>query len=242
MITLIPAIDLIEGKCVRLTKGDYSTKKVYNEDPVAVACELESCGIGRLHVVDLDGARQKRVVNHKVLERIATATDLVVDFGGGIKSDEDLHIVFESGAAMATIGSVAATSPELFMDWLAVYGAERMILGADVKNGVIAINGWEEESCEALFPFIERNMSAGVRHVLCTDISCDGMLGGPSLPLYRSIIERFPDCGLIASGGIGCMSDIMELEKAGIRAVVFGKAIYEGRITLDELTRWIANQ
>lgn len=187
MIELIPAIDLIDGKCVRLTKGDYATQKTYNEDPVAVAREFESYGFKRLHVVDLDGARSKHIVNHKVLERLASATGLTIDFGGGIKADEDLRIAFESGAALVTIGSVAATRPELFLGWLGQYGSDHIILGADVKDGLISINGWKEESTQELLPFLRRYMDEGVRHVLCTDISKDGMLQGPSTDLYRRV-------------------------------------------------------
>ena len=242
MIELIPAIDLIDGKCVRLTKGDYATQKVYNEDPVAVAREFEAYGFKRLHVVDLDGARSKHVVNHKVLERMASATRLVIDFGGGIKTDEDLRIAFASGAAMVTVGSVAATSPELFLGWLGQYGADHVILGADVKDGRISINGWKEESALELLPFLHRYMDKGVRHVLCTDISKDGMLQGPSTPLYRKVMEEFPECRLIASGGVSCMDDIIRLDEADIPAVVFGKAIYEGRISLEELAEWAENK
>ena len=183
MIELIPAIDLIDGKCVRLTKGDYATQKTYNEDPVAVAREFESYGFKRLHVVDLDGARSKHIVNHKVLERLASATGLTIDFGGGIKADEDLRIAFESGAALVTIGSVAATRQELFLGWIGQYGADHIILGADVKDGLISINGWKEESTQELLPFLRRYMDEGVRHVLCTDISKDGM------PFHRPLPE-----------------------------------------------------
>lgn len=243
MIELIPAIDLIDGKCVRLTKGDYSTQKVYNEDPVAVAREFADHGFRRLHVVDLDGARSKHIVNYHVLERItASVQHLVIDFGGGIKTTEDLRIAFESGASLVTVGSVAATAPDLFCEWLSQYGADRLILGADVKNGRISINGWKEESSEELLPFLSRFMKEGVRHVLCTDISRDGMLQGPATPLYRSIMAEFPDCRLIASGGVSCMQNIIALDEAGIPAVVFGKAIYEGKITLKELADWAEKQ
>ena len=243
MIELIPAIDLIDGQCVRLTKGDYSTRKTYNEDPVAVAREFESYGFKRLHVVDLDGARSKHVVNHKVLERIAASTSgLVIDFGGGIKSDEDLRIAFDSGASLVTVGSIAATQPEMFIGWLQEYGADRLILGADVKDGRISINGWKEESTQELLPFLDLFIQKGTRHVLCTDISKDGMLQGPATPLYRKIIARYPECRLIASGGVSGMQDIIALDEAGIPAVVFGKAIYEGRISLKELAGWAENK
>lgn len=241
MIELVPAIDLIEGKCVRLTKGDYSTRKVYNEDPVAVAREFESYGFSRLHVVDLDGARSHHIVNQHVLERIASATNLTIDFGGGIKTDQDIRIAFESGASLVTIGSVAITQPELFMEWLQCFGPERIILGADVKNGMISINGWKEESERELIPFLSSYIGQGVCHVLCTEISKDGMLQGPATSLYKKIMAEFPDCRLIASGGVSSMQDIVDLNNAGIPAVVFGKAIYEGRISLEELALWAEN-
>lgn len=242
MIELIPAIDLIDGKCVRLTKGDYATQKVYNEDPVAVAREYESHGFKRLHVVDLDGARSKHIVNHKVLERMASATTLTIDFGGGIKSDEDIRIAFGSGASLVTVGSIAATHPERFTEWLIRYGADHIILGADVRNELISINGWKEESSQELIPFLRHYIEKGVRHVLCTDISKDGMLSGPSISLYRKVMEKFPECRLIASGGVSCMQDIISLHEAGIPAVVFGKAIYEGKISLEELAEWAENK
>lgn len=239
MIELIPAIDLIGGKCVRLTKGDYDTQKVYNEDPVAVAREFEEYGFKRLHVVDLDGARSKHVVNHKVLERMAQATDLVIDFGGGIKTDEDIRIATESGAQMVTVGSVAVTRPDLFLGWLQQLGSERIILGADVKNGRISINGWKEDSSDELIPFLDKYIQKGVQKVLCTEISKDGTLQGPATALYREIMTQFPQCHLIASGGVSSMNDLKELDQAGIPAVVFGKAIYEGRIALKDLALWM---
>ena len=235
MIELIPAIDVIDGKCVRLTKGDYDTKKIYNEDPVSVAKEFEAHGIRRLHVVDLDGARSKHIVNDKVLQRIARETNLVIDFGGGIKTDEDVARAFEAGAHMITIGSIAVTDPERSMEWLHKYGPEHIVLGADVRNGRVSINGWKEDSQEELLPFLDRYLSEGMRNVLCTDISKDGMLQGPSIALYREVMEHYPDCHLIASGGVSSMDDIRALEAAGIPAVVFGKAIYEGKIKLEEL-------
>ena len=235
MIELIPAIDIIDGKCVRLTKGDYDTKKIYNEDPVSVAKEFEAHGIRRLHVVDLDGARSKHIVNDKVLQLIARETNLVIDFGGGIKTDEDVARAFEAGAHMITIGSIAVTDPERSMEWLHKYGPEHIVLGADVRNGRVSINGWKEDSQEELVPFLDRYLSEGMRNVLCTDISKDGMLQGPSIALYREVMEHYPDCHLIASGGVSSMDDIRALEAAGIPAVVFGKAIYEGKIKLEEL-------
>ena len=206
MIELIPAIDLIGGKCVRLTKGDYDTQKVYNEDPVAVAREFEEYGFKRLHVVDLDGARSKHVVNHKVLERMAQATNLVIDFGGGIKTDEDIRIATENGAQMVTVGSVAVTRPDLFLGWLQQLGSERIILGADVKNGRISINGWKEDSSDELIPFLDKYIQKGVQKVLCTEISKDGTLQGPATTLYREIMTQFPQCHLIASGGVSSMN------------------------------------
>lgn len=235
MIELIPAIDIIDGKCVRLTKGDYDTKKIYNEDPVSVAKEFEAHGIRRLHVVDLDGARSKHIVNDKVLQRIARETNLVIDFGGGIKTDEDVARAFEAGAHMITIGSIAVTDPERSMEWLHKYGPDHIVLGADVRNGRVSINGWKEDSQEELIPFLDRYLSEGMRNVLCTDISKDGMLQGPAIALYREVMEHYPECHLIASGGVSSMDDIRALEAAGIPAVVFGKAIYEGKIKLEEL-------
>lgn len=235
MIELIPAIDIIDGKCVRLTKGDYATSKVYNEDPVEVALEIESYGLGRLHVVDLDGAKSKHVVNHRVLHRIASRTSLKIDFGGGIKSDEDLVIAFENGAQMVTVGSVASQQPELFLKWLEAYGGEKMILGADTRDGFISVNGWQEESRQELLPYLGEYIGHGVRNVLCTDIHKDGMLQGPSVGLYRQIMAAYPTLHLIASGGVSSLDDIRELDEAGIPAVVFGKALYEGRFTLKQL-------
>lgn len=235
MIELIPAIDLIDGKCVRLSQGDYERKKVYNENPLEVAKELEAHGIRRLHVVDLDGAASHHVVNYRTLEQITTRTSLVVDFGGGVKSDGDLKIAFESGAAMVTGGSVAVKDPELFTRWLQMYGPERIILGADVKERKIAVNGWKDNSACELFPFLKAYVEKGIRKVICTDIRCDGMLQGASIALYQEILEQHPDLCLIASGGVGCMEDIRELEAAGVPAVIFGKALYEGRISWREL-------
>lgn len=235
MIELIPAIDIIDGKCVRLSQGDYESKKVYNENPVEVAKELEAHGIRRLHVVDLDGAASHHVVNYRTLEQIAVNTSLIIDFGGGIKNDEDLRIAFENGATMVTGGSVAVKNPELFCGWLQAYGPEKIILGADVKDRKIAVNGWKDESACELFPFLKEYVEKGVRKVICTDISCDGMLQGPSTTLYREVLEQYPGLFLIASGGVSCADDIRELEVAGVPAVIFGKALYEGRITLKDL-------
>ena len=235
MIELIPAIDLIDGKCVRLTKGDYNQKKVYNENPVEIAKGFEEMGFKRLHVVDLDGARSKHIVNVDVLNAITTETNLVVDFGGGIKSEEDIEKAFANGASMVTIGSIAVTQPELFLKWLDQYGAEKLILGADVKNGMISINGWKEDSAEQLLPFLKKYIDHGVKNVLCTEISKDGTLQGPALQLYQEIMAAYPQLHLIASGGVSSNEDIIALDQAGIPAVVFGKAFYEGKINIPEL-------
>lgn len=235
MIELIPAIDLIDGKCVRLTKGDYDQKTIYNEDPVSQAMEFQHLGFRRLHIVDLDGAKSKHIVNDAVLKAITQATDLIVDFGGGIKSTEDIEKAFMAGAHMVTIGSVAVTEPELFMGWLRKYGAEKIILGADVRNGMVSINGWKEDSSEALLPFLEKYVNAGVRNVLCTEISKDGTLAGPATELYRKVMAQYPHLHLIASGGVSCNADIQKLDENGIPAVVFGKAYYEGKIDIKEL-------
>ena len=237
MIELIPAIDIIEGKCVRLTKGDYDRKTVYRDQPAEVAREFEQLGFKRLHVVDLDGAKSKHIVNDAVLKAITTETNLIVDFGGGIKTDEDIEKAFAAGAAMVTVGSVAVTQPDLFMGWLERYGAERMILGADVRHGKISINGWKEDSSEDLLPFLRKYIDAGVRNVLCTEISKDGTLSGPAIDLYRQVMAAYPELHLIASGGVSSIDDIKALDAAGIPAVVFGKAIYEGRIDLHELAQ-----
>ena len=239
MIEIIPAIDIIDGKCVRLTKGDYDTKKVYNEDPLEVAKMFESHGIRRLHTVDLDGARSQHIVNYKTIEKIADHTSLVIDFGGGIKSDEDIDIAFASGATMVTIGSVAVKKPALFEEWLEKYNDNKIILGADVKDGVISINGWTEGADDELMPFLHRYVSKGVDNVLCTDISRDGMLQGPAVQLYEDVMQEFPELHLIASGGVSCIEDIDLLNSAGIPAVVFGKAIYEGKISMEELEKYV---
>lgn len=235
MIELIPAIDIIDGKCVRLTKGDYDQKTIYNEDPVSQAIEFQRLGFRRLHIVDLDGAISKHIVNDAVLKAITQATDLTVDFGGGIKSEADIEKAFVAGAHMVTIGSVAVTEPETFLGWLSKYGADRIILGADVRNGMVSINGWKEDSSEALLPFLEKYINAGVRNVLCTEISKDGTLAGPAIELYRKVMNQYPHLHLIASGGVSCNADICQLENNGIPSVVFGKAYYEGKIDIKEL-------
>lgn len=238
MIELIPAIDIIGGQCVRLTKGDYDQKTVYRDSPAEVAKEFEQIGFKRLHVVDLDGAKSKHIVNSEVLRRVTTDTQLVVDFGGGVKTDEDIEKAFAAGASMVTIGSIAVTDPDLFMGWLEKYGAEHIILGADVRHGKISINGWKEDSAEDLLPFLKKYVDAGVKNVLCTEISKDGTLTGPAIELYQSIMAAYPGLHLIASGGVSSIDDIKALEAAGIPAVVFGKAIYEGKINLNELWDW----
>ena len=235
MIELIPAIDIINGQCVRLTKGDYDQKTVYRDSPAEVAKEFEEIGFRRLHVVDLDGAKSKHIVNDAVLTAITTDTNLIVDFGGGIKTDEDIEKAFAAGASMVTVGSIAVTQPDLFMGWLDKYGPERMILGADVRHGKISINGWKENSTEDLLPFLRKYIEAGVRNVLCTEISKDGTLSGPAISLYSEVMNTYPELHLIASGGVSSLDDIKALDAAGIPAVVFGKAIYEGRINLREL-------
>ena len=237
MIELIPAIDIIDGSCVRLTKGDYEQKTVYG-NPLEMARQFEEIGYRRLHVVDLDGAKSRHIVNSKVLSQLSTETSLIIDFGGGIKTDDDIGKAFESGASMVTIGSVAVTHPELLERWLKKYGAERIILGADVRNGRISINGWKEDSEQELLPFLKHYVDMGITNVLCTEISKDGTLSGPAIKLYQSVMEAYPHLHLIASGGVSSIDDIKALDAAGIPAVVFGKAIYEGRINLKELWDW----
>lgn len=235
MIELIPAIDIIDGKCVRLTKGDYDQKKVYNENPVEVAKEFERLGFKRLHVVDLDGAKAKHIVNVEVLKGITSETNLVVDFGGGIKSEEDLQKAFESGAKMVTLGSIAVTDRDFTCRCIDRFGAEKIVLGADVRNGKVSINGWKEDSADDLMPFLQFYVDRRIKNVLCTEISKDGTLAGPAIELYKEIMAQFPDIHLIASGGVSSNEDIEALDKAGIPAVVFGKAFYEGRIDIKKL-------
>lgn len=236
---IIPAIDIIDGKCVRLTQGDYSQKKVYNEDPLEVAQAFADAGIERLHLVDLDGAKASHIVNHRVLERIAAHTNLHIDFGGGLKSDDDLRIAFESGAAQVTGGTIAVKAPDTFLRWLEQYGAERIILGADVKNGQVAVSGWQEESAEALFPFLERYQTAGIRYAICTDVSKDGLLQGSALELYADIRAQFPGLQLIASGGVTTLREVEALDAAGCFGAIIGKAIYEGNITLKAIAQYV---
>ncbi|MBR6927362.1 MAG: 1-(5-phosphoribosyl)-5-[Bacteroidaceae bacterium] len=233
MMLPIPAIDLIDGKCVRLTKGDYASKTTYRDDPVEVAREFADLGFPRLHLVDLDGARAGHVVNHRVLERIASATNLCIDFGGGLKTNEDLHAAFESGAQMVTLGSIAVREPERIVEWGRRYGQQQIIIGADALHGTIRISGWEQESGLKLMDFIKHYYDQGFRRVLCTDISRDGMLQGPATTLYKQLLQQFPDLLLIASGGVSGMHDLETLAQAAIPEAVFGKAIYEGRIDLS---------
>lgn len=234
-IELIPAIDIIDGKCVRLTKGDYGQKTIYSSSPAEVARHFEDLGFTRLHVVDLDGAKSQHIVNDHTLREITSATKLKVDFGGGLKTQEDIDKAFDAGAKLVTIGSIAVTRPELFLEWLDRYGADKLILGADVRNGKISIHGWKEDSDVELLPFLRQYVDHGVRNVLCTEISKDGTLQGPATELYKKIMEAYPKLHLIASGGVGCNDDIRQLANSGIPAVVFGKAFYEGKIDLDRL-------
>ncbi len=236
-LCIIPAIDMIDGKCVRLTKGDYSRKKVYNEDPLEVAREFADNGIRRLHLVDLDGARQHHIVNYRILEKIASKTPLEIDFGGGIKSDEDLMIAFENGASMVTGGSIAVSSPETFERWLKAYSGDRIILGADAKDGRIAISGWEKVTSCDLFDFIEGWRPKGIKRVICTDISKDGMMEGPAVGLYKKLIDKFPDTIMVASGGVSSPKDLDALQEAGVTEVIVGKALYEGTVTLKEISK-----
>lgn len=239
MIEIIPAIDIIDGKCVRLSQGDYSKKTIYNENPLEVAKEFEDHGIQRLHIVDLDGAKSNTIINYKVLETIATRTDLIIDFGGGLKSDKDVEIAFNSGAHMITGGSIAVKNPDVFDSWLQKFGADTIILGADAKDKKIAINGWQETTSLDLFDFLRSYIHKGITKTICTDISKDGMLQGPSTELYVQMKQAFPELYVIASGGVATMQDIDDLNNNGIDAVITGKAIYEGRITLKELSKFI---
>ena len=237
---IIPAIDIINGKCVRLSKGDYSTQKIYNEAPLEVAKAFEDHGIQNLHLVDLDGAKSKHIVNYKVLEEIATKTRLNIDFGGGLKTNEDLRIAFESGAKQITGGSIAVKDPSTFVEWVQHYGADKIILGADVKGELIATNGWQETSEQSLFTFLAHYQKKGIKNVICTDISKDGMLGGPSFDLYEKIIAE-TQLNLIASGGISCFDELPRLAKMGCEGTIIGKAIYEHRISLKQLENFIIN-
>lgn len=238
MIDIIPAIDIIDGQLVRLKQGDYNEKTVYSQNPLEVAKQFEDVGIKRLHVVDLDGAKAKHIVNYKTLETLATKTNLVIDFGGGIKSDEDVKIAFDSGASYITGGSIAVNRPQLFLSWLEKYGSDKIILGADLKDGRIATTGWTESSDAKWQSFIQSYVSRGVRRVISTDISKDGMMVGPNIMLYSDMMEQFPELHVTASGGVSCISDIKQLDDAGVPAVIVGKAIYEGHITLNDLIEY----
>lgn len=242
MIEIIPAIDVIDGKCVRLTKGDYDRKTIYAEDPLDVARMMEDVGCKRLHLVDLDGAKSSHIVNYRVLERIANGTNLIIDFGGGLKSDDDLRIAFESGAAMITGGSIAVKDPATFQGWIDQYGSEKIILGADTRNGKISTSGWIDDSDLDIIPFVKDYMAKGINKVISTDINVDGMLTGPSIGLYKEMLAEMPNLYLIASGGVSAMHDIEALANAGVPAVIVGKAIYENRITIKELEQFNLSQ
>ena len=234
-IEIIPAIDLIDGKCVRLSQGDYNQKTIYNENPLEVAKMFEAAGIRRLHLVDLDGAKAKHIVNHKILELISTKTSLIIDFGGGLKSDKDLEIAFNSGASMVTGGSIAVKEMDIFLNWLEKYGSDKIILGADAKDGNIAVGGWQETTDLPVIEFISEYFKKGISKVISTDISRDGMLSGPAFDLFSEIMKTLPEIEIIASGGIAIMDDILKLNEMGVPGVIVGKAIYENRITLKEI-------
>ena len=238
---IIPAIDIIDGKCVRLTKGDYATQKIYNENPLEIAKQFEAHGIQYLHVVDLDGAKAGQIINYKILEQLANKTKLKIDFGGGLKTNKDLEIAFECGANQITGGSIAVKNPSLFEEWIQRYGHEKIILGADVSNGKIAVSGWQEESNEELIPFIQNYQTKGIQSVICTDISKDGMLEGPSFDLYETILTEIKSIKLIASGGISTFDELPKLAELGCYGVIIGKAIYENRISLKQLENFITN-
>jgi phosphoribosylformimino-5-aminoimidazole carboxamide ribotide isomerase len=235
MITIIPAIDIIGGKCVRLTRGEFRTKKIYNQNPLELAKVYQEAGIRRLHMVDLDGARQKQIVNWQVLEKIARCTSLDIDFGGGIQSVHDIELAFNCGAKQVVVGSIAVKNKEMVQNWMEQYGREKLILGADVKDGKIAIHAWKDQTEYELFSFLEEYYCLGFQQVICTDISRDGVLEGPSFALYESIKNHIPDLGVIASGGVGKVKDIARLEQSNIDGVIIGKALYEGKIKLEEL-------
>ncbi|MEZ4900406.1 MAG: 1-(5-phosphoribosyl)-5-[(5-phosphoribosylamino)methylideneamino]imidazole-4-carboxamide isomerase [Spirosomataceae bacterium] len=238
MFHIIPAIDLIEGKCVRLTQGDYGQKTIYNENPLEVAKQFEDVGLTRLHLVDLDGAKAKKVINWKVLERIAAQTKLHIDFGGGVQSDEDLRMVFESGAQQVTGGSIAVKKPDVFEKWLTTYGGDSIILGADARNERVAVSGWEEGTSLWVYDFVEKWVERGAKYAISTDVAKDGLLQGPSFDLYKNLQERTPTLKIIASGGVGNLGDIEKLAEMNLFGVIVGKAIYEGRITLTDLVRF----
>lgn len=241
MIEIVPAIDLIEGKCVRLTQGDYLQKKVYSDHPLEIAKQFEGVGIKRLHLVDLDGAKAQHIVNHKVLQEITSKTSLTVDFGGGLKTDEDLKIAFDSGAAQITGGSIAVKNQEKFISWIETYGPDKIILGADAKNRKIAVSGWQEVTERGILEFIEFYIGKGIKHIISTDVAKDGLLEGPSFELYQDILAQNPDCYLIASGGVSKMQDIIDLDQMGVPAVIMGKAYYENRISLKDIEAYYAH-
>ncbi|KAA6440419.1 1-(5-phosphoribosyl)-5-[(5-phosphoribosylamino)methylideneamino]imidazole-4-carboxamide isomerase [Dyadobacter flavalbus] len=238
MIEIIPAIDLIEGKCVRLTQGDYGQKTIYNENPLEVALQFEDAGLRRLHLVDLDGAKAKKVVNWKVLDKIASRTSLHIDFGGGVQSEDDLKIVFENGAKQVTGGSIAVKQPDLFQNWIRVYGGEKIILGADAKKEKVAVSGWEEGTEIWVYDFVEQYVEKGIQYAISTDVAKDGLLQGPSFDLYRNLQDKCPDLKIIASGGVSGIGDVEKLAEMNIYGVIIGKAIYENRISLADLQRF----
>ncbi|MBP9793941.1 MAG: 1-(5-phosphoribosyl)-5-[(5-phosphoribosylamino)methylideneamino]imidazole-4-carboxamide isomerase [Flavobacterium sp.] len=238
---IIPAIDIIEGKCVRLSKGDYNTKIIYNENPLEVAKKFEAHGMQYLHLVDLDGAKSSKIINYKILEQLASKTNLKIDFGGGLKTDKDIQIAFECGANQVTGGSIAVKNSEVFEQWIQKYGANKIILGADANNKKVAVSGWLEESTEDLIPFIQKYFSKGIQQVICTDIAKDGMLQGPSFGLYKEILNAIPEIQLIASGGISCFEELPQLAALGCEGTIIGKAIYEGKISLQQLEKFILN-
>lgn len=233
---IIPAIDLIDGKCVRLTQGDYNQKKQYNENPLEVAKAFEDAGIKRLHLVDLDGAKQKKIVNHKVLELLTSKTGLIIDFGGGIQSNEDIKLAFDCGASQITGGSIAVKNPELFESWFEKYGGEKIILGADTKSGFIAVSGWQETSEISVLDLIKKYKALGAKYSICTDVAKDGLLQGPSFDLYETILKEFPDLNLIASGGVTTLDDLKKLKAGGLYGAIVGKAFYEGHLSLKDLS------
>lgn len=239
---IIPAIDIINGKCVRLTKGDYATQKNYNENPLEVAKQFEAHGIQYLHLVDLDGAKSGQIINYKILEKIASNTNLKIDFGGGLKTIKDVEIAFECGANQITGGSIAVKNPILFKEWIKRFGNEKIILGADVLNGKIAVSGWQEESSEELIPFIKNYQTKGIQSVICTDIAKDGMLEGPSFEIYKTILKEIKNIKLIASGGISTFDELPRLAELGCHGVIIGKAIYENRITLKQIENFLIKQ
>ena len=237
--TIIPAIDIIDGKCVRLVKGDYKQKTVYHEDPLTAAKQFEDAGLQRLHLVDLDGAKAGKVINWKVLENISSQTNLEIDFGGGIKTKQDLQTIFDAGASMAAIGSMAVKNEKEFLQWVKQYGAEKFFLGADVKDKQIAISGWLEDTSIDIFSFLEKYLAEGIDHVFCTDISKDGMLEGPAIDLYKQIIEKFPTIKLVASGGVSNVNDLHTLRDAGCKGAIVGKAFYENKISLQDVKQFV---